>query len=340
MKLPMTINNDIKKISVVMCTYNGEKYIQQQLDSILNQTYPIFEIIIQDDNSTDNTYKIIEDYASKKTGIMKVFRNKSKSGYNNNFFSAIKRATGEYIAISDQDDVWETDKLELQVQTIRDHLLCSGLSIPFSTDGTPIRVDTRIPNHSLFRLIYVGDSMPGHTLFFHKSLLTLLPDISAINQIRSYDVILSMVAASYESIAFVEKKLVNHRMHLNAATYSCPINNTRNLQNAFRYVRTAFIYYKVLKDEIRRRLQIEYDFLSRIDSSNQTLKSALRLLELQNSKKIKDRFKLVLFLYNHQSYLFYAYEEKSVINSIRAFLFPITCSYYFQHLIKSKGQRN
>jgi hypothetical protein len=252
----------------------------------------------------------------------------------------MRRATGDYIAISDQDDIWEVNKLEVQIHAIDNNLMCSGLSVPFSTDGTPIRVDTRIPNHTLYRLIYVGDSMPGHTLLFHISLLTLLPDISIIRQIRSYDVILCMVAASYESITFVENRLVSHRMHLSAATYSSPINNTRSVYNGFRYVKTAYHYYRILKDEIKRRLQIEYAFLSQINSSKHILKDALRLIELQSSYKIIDKFKLLVFLYNHQSYLFYAYEKKSVINSIRAFLFPITCSYYFQHLIKSKESGN
>ena len=93
------------KISVVMCTYNGANYLCEQLDSLLAQTYPVHEIIVQDDGSQDNTWTIIEKYATRYPQI-KPFHNESGlHGINGNFFSAMNRATGDYIAISDQDDI-------------------------------------------------------------------------------------------------------------------------------------------------------------------------------------------------------------------------------------------
>lgn len=68
-----------KKVSVVMCTYNGAKYIREQLDSIINQTYPIFEIIIQDDCSTDETVEIIREYIESNKTI-KLFVNEKQKG--------------------------------------------------------------------------------------------------------------------------------------------------------------------------------------------------------------------------------------------------------------------
>ena len=94
-----------------MCTYNGAKYLREQLDSILNQTYPIYELIIQDDCSTDDTIRILNEYA-RRYHIVKVYVNESQKGVTMNFISAIQRAEGDFIAISDQDDIWELQKIE------------------------------------------------------------------------------------------------------------------------------------------------------------------------------------------------------------------------------------
>ena len=90
-------------VSVVMATYNGEKYIREQIDSILGQSYPVYELVIQDDCSTDSTLAIAEDYARRYPNV-KVFENQRNLGFNLNFQIACMRATGDFVAISDQDN--------------------------------------------------------------------------------------------------------------------------------------------------------------------------------------------------------------------------------------------
>jgi len=97
----------MKTVSVVMATYNGEKYLREQLDSILGQTYAPFEIIIQDDGSTDGTVDIAKEYV-QKYGFIKLYVNEHNLGFNQNFKSVAMKATGDYVAISDQDDIWLT----------------------------------------------------------------------------------------------------------------------------------------------------------------------------------------------------------------------------------------
>lgn len=76
-------------VSIVLCTYNGEKYLREQLDSLLAQTYPLHEIIVQDDGSTDGTWEILEEYRNENA-VMHIFHNESKQGVNPNFLSAIQ----------------------------------------------------------------------------------------------------------------------------------------------------------------------------------------------------------------------------------------------------------
>ncbi|MCU7614252.1 glycosyltransferase [Chryseobacterium sp. GMJ5] len=99
------------KTSVALCTYNGEKYISAQLDSILNQTILPDEIVICDDISKDSTVEIIRDYQKIHPNI-RVFINESNLGFIKNFEKAILQCSFDIIIISDQDDIWEKDKIE------------------------------------------------------------------------------------------------------------------------------------------------------------------------------------------------------------------------------------
>lgn len=140
------------RVSVVMCTYNGARYLREQIDSIVHQTYPIYELIIQDDHSADDTLAIAREYAERYPFIQ-VFVNEGERGVNSNFYSAMRRATGDFIAISDQDDIWNPQKIEWQVRTIGEAYLSAGITRPFA-DGADAKVyfDTRAPNIRLERI--------------------------------------------------------------------------------------------------------------------------------------------------------------------------------------------
>ncbi len=107
-----------KLVSILLATYNAEKYIKKTLYSCLNQSYKDIEILIVDDNSQDNTVKIIEGIqnGSKNGSKIKLFKNKKNIGPYNNLNFLLKKAQGEYIAIQDHDDVWFSEKIEKQVE--------------------------------------------------------------------------------------------------------------------------------------------------------------------------------------------------------------------------------
>ena len=101
-----------KTISIAMATYNGEKYIQKQLESLENQKYKPIEIIICDDCSTDRTIEICDNFSKKSSFTVKIIKNDKKLGFIENFFKAASLCSGDLIAFCDQDDIWENDKLE------------------------------------------------------------------------------------------------------------------------------------------------------------------------------------------------------------------------------------
>ena len=93
------------KISVVMAVYNGEKYIEEQLMSILSQSIMPDELIIQDDGSSDSTTDKIQSITEKSDVSVKLIKNKENLGFSKNFITAISAASAEYIFLSDQDDI-------------------------------------------------------------------------------------------------------------------------------------------------------------------------------------------------------------------------------------------
>ena len=109
-------------VSVAMATYNGSRFLRQQLDSILNQTYRGIEVVICDDRSQDNTVDILKEY-SKANRNLHYYVNESRLGYIKNFERAIALCAGNYIALSDQDDVWLREKIAVLLEEIGDDLL-------------------------------------------------------------------------------------------------------------------------------------------------------------------------------------------------------------------------
>ena len=103
-------------ISVCLATYNGERFIQRQLETIIEQLGEDDEIIISDDGSTDDTLRIIEGLHSP---LIHVYINNGEHGYTPNFENALRYAHGEYIFLSDQDDVWLPRKLEICMNALK-----------------------------------------------------------------------------------------------------------------------------------------------------------------------------------------------------------------------------
>ncbi len=327
----MTHSSDILKISVVMCTYNGAHYLKEQIDTILQQTYPIFEIIVQDDGSTDETFEILQDIASQNP-IVKVFRNESGlHGINGNFFSAMARATGDFFAISDQDDLWELDKLRLQAEAIGDKMLCSAFSVPFSDDGYPVAHDPRIPNTHLIRNTYIC-VLPGHSMLFNRKMLDYIKGGETLP--LYYDWQLVNVAAAAESIVFIDKNLVHFRRHADAATATMPVGHQLLSSGAWHYIKTSLFHHHALQKLVKRRFTTVYPFLQKLPFETQSRKDALYMCQLQLSSGPMSFIKRVVFFVRHSRCLFHTEEKRPVIRILRAAFFVFSCGYYYRGQLK------
>ncbi len=254
--LDPTIENT-GKVSVVICTYNGERYLKEQLDSILNQTYPISEILIQDDHSSDRTIDIIQEY-QQQFSIIRLEQNEQNLGYNINFSSAIGKSTGDYIAISDQDDIWFPEKIEQLMKNIGDNLLIFSRSILFDTQRPDWEeLNFQSPPKVLFEDLAFQNCVSGHSVLFRKELAARIP---FWDKRYYYDWWLVTVAAYYDSISFFELPLTYWRRHDQSVTQQLINRTESSISKIFR-----------LKDFLFRRknyLQTLYRLLIRLDPKN------------------------------------------------------------------------
>jgi glycosyltransferase involved in cell wall biosynthesis len=194
-------------ISVALCTYNGAKYLPEQMDSILGQSLQNIEIIIADDRSADDTQDIIKNYAEKDPRI-KYFINESNLGFNKNFEKAISLTSGELIAISDQDDTWLPDKLRLLADNIGDNWLIFSNSAFVGDGGGLLLNNFKLPDSYKGILFY--NYVTGHTSLMRRELLKLaLP----FPQKGYYDWWLGFVASYHKKIGYLDEVLTQHRVH-------------------------------------------------------------------------------------------------------------------------------
>ena len=202
-----------KKISIVMCTYNGEKYIKQQLNSLVNQTYKIFEVIVQDDCSKDNTIKIVKEFENNLP--LKIYINKENIGFNKNFEEAILKSNGDFIALCDQDDVWENNKLQILIEEIGDSTLIysnsllvdSQLNSLNKTLKDRLKIDF-ISSFSAVNFLF-NNCVSAHSMLFKKELLEYV----RIPENFYFDEYIAAVAASLNGVKYIDKNLVLYRQH-------------------------------------------------------------------------------------------------------------------------------
>ena len=211
-------------ISIAMATYNGERYIREQLDSILVQTISFDEVIIYDDVSTDGTWAILTEYAAKDARI-KIFRNSVNVGVFKNFEFAASACSGEYIAFCDQDDIWLPEHLEVLRQNIGDKMLVvgdaeiidsfgrrSGKTLSYLEDVDWVADDDLQKAYTIF--FYRG-CYQGASMMIKKELLSKAMPIPIHNY---HDLWLSCLACFYGGIRRIDTVITLYRRHEAAVT--------------------------------------------------------------------------------------------------------------------------
>ena len=210
---------DMEKVLILLSSYNGEKYLAEQLDSILSQTGVEIHILIRDDGSTDSTTDIIERYQSKHPDCIILIKG-SNIGWRKSFFSLAQLAQKDfphfkYFAFADQDDIWLPQKLKRGVDTLKKlpagpNLYCSNI-IRYK-DGVALGKLRNVSVKPTFKGCLVRNYATGCTMVFNRALLDLIcrniPTIKIAHDYWFY-----MVACLCGSAVIDDESFIWYRMH-------------------------------------------------------------------------------------------------------------------------------
>jgi len=212
-------------VSIAMATYNagkdGGKYLRMQLDSILAQTIQEYEVVVCDDNSLDGTVDILKEYAERDSRF-RIYENEVNLGIVKNFERAITLCEGEYIALSDQDDVWLPDHIETLIGAIGDKMLVCGNMLLIDANGELISeypcsylqsIDW-LPEDDIdkaYSIIYFFNCFLGQSILFRKELVKYILPIPS--DIHFHDFWFSLSACFHGGLNFTDKIVTKYRRY-------------------------------------------------------------------------------------------------------------------------------
>lgn len=204
-----------------MTTYNGEKYIREQIESILSQTYTNWVLHIRDDASTDSTVAIVNSYAGKYPDKIKVYVNQSNTGSpKTNFFKLIMNSEADVIFTCDQDDIWNNNKIEITLKEFvgvkKPLLVHTDLIVTDENNNTiyPSMIKSQhidVRRTSLNNII-CQNIVTGCTMAFNKELKKILKEPEGITV---HDWWIAAVASIYGEIRFIDTATIRYRRHSN-----------------------------------------------------------------------------------------------------------------------------
>lgn len=215
-------------VTILMASFNGEKYIGQQIESILGQTETDWKLLIQDDCSQDSTFEIAECFAEKHSGKIEAVRRRENSGSAAaNFFSMLPRADGDYVMFSDDDDAWLPDKIRITLSAMHGLEKKHGAGMPLLVHTDLCVVDEKLheTSGSMFRLqkldsrrcglnhLLAQNIVTGCTVMMNRALAEPAIAAGTPQHAVMHDWWLALIAASFGAIGFVAQPTILYRQH-------------------------------------------------------------------------------------------------------------------------------
>lgn len=213
----------MKTVDILLATYNGEKYITEQIESILNQTYKDFRLLISDDCSTDNTRQIISEYVKKDKRII-VYTQKENIGVVQNFEFLMKKVENDYFMFSDQDDIWKENKIEKSLNKIEEgfdlvysdlEVVDENLNVTYNSYWKLKGIYNKIKKYNNFESLYLNNFVTGCTIISRKDLIKDVLPLPNTSKYVLHDYWISLIISQNGKISYVEEPLIKYRQHKN-----------------------------------------------------------------------------------------------------------------------------
>ncbi len=237
------------RASVAMAVYNGEKYIEEQLNSIMEMLDQNDEIVISYNESRDHTLDVIRKY-KKNDDRVHIFFDPGNT-VETNFNHAVKNCRGEYIFLADQDDIWIHNKIDKMVSYMQNHrtvgiLICDGYNVD---EKLNIMNSMFEENHTVRNplLNFIRGSYLGCQMAFTKDIKEKVWPVSIVDPPLAHDLWLGILGSKYAEVDLYYEKLILHRNHDN----NCSLGRKMNLKNK---LLNRIIFIREMRKRYRQNL--------------------------------------------------------------------------------------
>lgn len=256
------------KVVVLLSTYNGEKYLKEQLESIYNQTYSNIEILVRDDGSEDATLDILKDY--QKKGRIRILEGENL-GFVGSFMELLKQSQdAPYYSFADQDDIWEKDKIKRAITILEkeedkeDKLLMYYSNYDFYNQDMEKIGPPPLRNNISFLDSLLECANLGMTTIINKQAKDKVIQKIPMQNCLGHDWWIYMVCSAFGKVIYDDKSMVKHRVH-NSNTSKCGESIKEKYKRRFQ---TLFgdNHFKKLKQQIQ---EFGECFYSQLDKKNQ-----------------------------------------------------------------------
>lgn len=295
-------------ISIAMATYNGEKFLKKQLDSIYTQTYTNIEVVVTDDCSTDRTVDILKEY--QENHGLKYYVNDQNLGFVKNFEKAISLCRGEYITLSDQDDIWLPIKIKELITHIGNNLLIHSDAYLIDESSNIFsnsyeKYSRKMVNPTSLIDTVINGYITGCTCMFSKR---LLKDILPFPQnLYVHDKWIGCNAFYHNKIVYYDKPLIKYRQHAGNFIGVQDMENISYLEKIKKYLKQRrdksknVKYYTLINNQLEFAQIVYNKFYKNLTVFNKLKLNLLRIYYssiLNNSIAIKAFF-IRLLMFKH-----------------------------------------
>ena len=266
-----------EKVDILLATYNGEKYLKEQIESLLNQTYTNIQIIISDDCSTDGTRDILKSYENNEK--IKVYYQENNLGYVKNFEFLLKKVESDLYMLCDQDDFWKKEKVEKTVDKLQKEnldlvfgdleVVDENLNLLYPSYNKYMHLAHKIDKyHKDYKLQYLYNCMTGCTMMSKKKFLDKILPLPTNSKYMIHDYWIGLIVSLNGKVGYLDKPYILYRQHgknqvgtKKASQTASQLDTVRNLSIDTRigtfetYVQHEEIFTEKLRNQNKEALE-------------------------------------------------------------------------------------